>query len=315
MVVVTYNSANDIRGCLRSALAAGAEVLVVDNGSRDGTLSILESEFPDTQVLENPLNGYARAANLGFRNSQQDLVVLSNADVIYPADSLEHMLDYMAARPEIGVVGPQQVFENGRWQRSWGTEPGIVEALLELSGFTTLHNALRRAIWPLRLDRRPADVGFVDGAVMVIRRAAWESVNGLDQSFPFYAEESDFCIRVRKRGWRVVAYPDAIVMHKRGGSSTLTGMTVEHHVAAMVRASQALLHKHHHARYCALYFRLKIWFHRVKVVSCQIARAIGTPSVAQSASHALRIHQSYLRHLKPLVARPCDQPSDVARAK
>jgi GT2 family glycosyltransferase len=164
--------------------------------------------------------GYGRAMNLGFRQARSEYVVLSNADVVFPQHSISRLGAFLTDNPGVGVVGPQQVFPDGSWQRSYGDLPGIWSGIKDAVGITSVHNQLRRACWPRQVDRRPKQVPYLDGAVLVVRREAFLQVNGFDEDFFFYAEEADLCQRVRKAGWNVVFLPEVRVMHVRGGSTT-----------------------------------------------------------------------------------------------
>lgn len=260
VIVVTYNSTEDVRACLDSIIASGARPVVVDNGSQDDTLQVLHSEYPCVNLLLDPHNSYARAANLGISNSNSRIAIVSNADVVYPENAIAAMVDYISHHTDIGVLGPQQVYPDGSWQRSWGLTPGLCESLVELLGFTSLYNAIRRTLWPGQLNRRPTHVGYLDGAVLVINRDAFDAVDGFDPDFPFYAEEADLCMRMRKAGWKVVALPMVEVVHRRGGSSTKADMLPARHVAVMVEASEKLIRKHYGERYLSWYLRIKRLF-------------------------------------------------------
>jgi hypothetical protein len=199
------------------------ELIVVDNGSQDDTLKIIEKEIDlDIKVIMNEKNvGYSGAINKGKRATNARLLVISNADVEFQSDTLNILVSYMYQHPDIGVLGPQQVFPDGRWQRSYGDVPGLLCSIKNLLGITSAKHFLRTLTWPwFRWDRRPCQVGYIDGAVMAIRREAFEAVGGFDENFFFYGEDVDFCMRLRKAGWKVVFHPEVRVIHVRGGSST-----------------------------------------------------------------------------------------------
>jgi len=220
-VVITYNSRLYIENCLNSLLLAGSNVVVVDNGSSDGTPDLVKDKFPSVTVIENQVNlGYSAAVNLGAAVIKSDIFVVCNADVVYPNESIRQLTMFMSEHPDVGAAGPQLIFPDGTWQMSYGHTPGIGETLQRVIGLTSLHHWVRRLCWPRRLDRRPKEVGCVIGAVMAIRRRAFLSLNGWDEDFHFYAEDTDFCMRLRKTGWRVMFVPSIDVVHVGGASST-----------------------------------------------------------------------------------------------
>ncbi len=297
VVVVSYNSAQDIRACLDSILASGCRALVVDNGSSDATLHILATEYPPVNVFTNPANGYARAANLGFAHSDSELVIVCNADIVFPDGSMRRLFEYLASHEDIGVLGPQQVYPDGSWQRSWGVTTGLGEAVLELLGFTTLYNAVRTVLWPFRLNQRAVNVGYVDGAVMIIRRSAFNAVEGFDATFPFSAEETDFCIRVRRAGWKIVSLPSVRVTHRRGGSSALLGWSTGRQAAAMLDGTDRLLRKYHGPLYSATYFAIKYVFNAYMTLLCRVCSRMIPGSLRARLQQKSRLHHSYCLQL------------------
>ena len=298
VIVVSFNSAQDIRACVSSVLSNGATPIVVDNGSTDGTLNILADEFPQVRVVQNQKNSYARAANIGFANTAGDVAVLSNADVVYPTDSISRLCAYLNAHRRIGVLGPQQVYPNGSWQRSWGMATSIPEALTELLGIASLNSAARRAMWPVRANRRSLNVGYVDGAVMLIRRLAYDSVGGFDERFPFSSEDTDFCVRVREDGWGVVCLPTVDVIHRRGGSSSCQGWTLDRHVAVLLEGTRIFLEKYHGTAFTRFYFNIKRLSNWILMALCEAGSGVAPASLRGHLKQKARIHRSYCNHLR-----------------
>lgn len=219
VVIVTYNSARHIGPCLDSIRLNGATAIVVDNGSQDATEQIVRG-YEEAQFVPAGGNlGYGRSINLGFQRTTGEFVVLSNPDIVYAPGSIEVMVEYLRSHPEAGIVGAQQTFPDGSWQRSYGDLPSIGSGLKDALGYTSLQHWIRRIAWPRKLDRKPKEVPYVDGGVLVVRRTAFEEMGGFDELFYFYADESDLCARMHKAGWKVVFVPSAQVIHARGGDS------------------------------------------------------------------------------------------------
>ena len=256
-VVVSYNSEAYIRGCLDSLKSNGAAIIVVDNGSSDRTLEIIEKEYSDVITLMNPANGYAKALNLGLRRATGQFVLLSNADVIYPLNSIKPMIQHLKSQTNVGLVGPQQITGDHSWQRSYGSLPGPLEGIEDLLGVTTLRSWIRRVCWPWRVDRKPRQVPYLDGAVLLVRREIALAVGGLDESFSFYGEEVDFCVRIHDSGWKVVFVPDAQVLHFRGGSSTKIDGIREKYVRLLLRAKLQLVSRFYSSPVTFLYVLLE----------------------------------------------------------
>ncbi|GFN23664.1 hypothetical protein TAMC210_19810 [Thermanaeromonas sp. C210] len=142
-------------------------------------------------------------------------------------------------------MGPQQVFPDGKWQRSYGDIPGPLSSIKNILGITSSKHLLKALTWPwFRWDRKPREVGYIDGAVMAIRREAFEAVGGFDEDFFFYGEDVDFCMRLRKAGWKVVFLPEAKVIHVRGGSSTKV-CPDDRFLKLQVQSNMLFLRKHY----------------------------------------------------------------------
>jgi GT2 family glycosyltransferase len=220
-VVVTHNSEKHIVACVDSLLAEGAIPIVVDNESSDSTIRLVKKRFPQVKVITAGGNrGYGTSVNKGFRETSGAFVLLSNSDVIYPGDSLQRLVQFLRDNPDVGLVGGQLLFPNGNWQRSYADLPGLWSGFKAAVGITTFQRACRTWLWPVRVDRKPKDVPYVDGAVLLVRREAFEAVRGFDESFFRYGDECDLCARMQKVGWRTVFCPAAQIIHARGGDST-----------------------------------------------------------------------------------------------
>lgn len=223
IVIIGYNSQGFILRLLPTISACRTtEVILVDNASDDDTVQTVSERFSWVKVIANPVNkGYAFAVNIGVSNASHPNLLVINADVEFHPGSIDVMADYLANHPSVGLLGPQQVFPGGGWQRSYGQVPGIKEGLQFLAGITSMRHLLRKVAWPhCRVDRRTREVSYVDGAVLLFRKTAWQEVGGFDENFFFYTEEADFCYRLHKAGWKIVFLPSAQVVHVRGGSST-----------------------------------------------------------------------------------------------
>ncbi|MGA9565863.1 MAG: glycosyltransferase family 2 protein [Candidatus Korobacteraceae bacterium] len=309
VIVVSFNSAQDIRACVSSIISSGGVPVVVDNGSTDETLQILADDFPQVRVLRNRRNSYSCAANIGLANTAGDVVILSNADVIYPPNSISRLCTYVNSHGRIGVLGPQQVFPDGSWQRSWGMVPGIMEALCEFFCITTLYNATRRGLWPVRVNRRTLNVGYVDGAVMTIRRRAFDSIRGFDERFPFSSEDTDFCLRARRAGWQVVALPTFDVVHRRGGSSRCQGWSADRHAAVLLEGTRIFLDKYHGTPFTGLYFNIKRLSSWMLMVLCEAGSRVAPQARRGRLREKARIHRSYCDQLRTTDTNlPVDSP-------
>ncbi len=245
VVVVTLDGREMTLACLDS-VGPGAgglehEIIVVDNGSTDGTPAAVRGRFPGARVLENGANrGYGPAANQGMRESRGRCVLLLNNDARAPAGGLRTLVEFLDASHDAAMVGPQLMHEDGRTQHSFDAEPSLATELLNKS--------LLRRLMPGRFPGRltplsgPTDVPNLVGACLMVRRAAMDELGPFDETFFYLYEETDWCRRARARGWRVVVHPGVRVVHLQGRTRERMRVRakVEH-----ARSLFAYFRKHH----------------------------------------------------------------------
>ncbi|HLB11432.1 MAG TPA: glycosyltransferase family 2 protein [Dehalococcoidia bacterium] len=228
VVIVSYNVADLLRGCLRSVYASRGvehEVWVVDNCSSDGSAALVAREFPQAQLLVSDCNGgYAYANNLALRRARGDYLLLLNPDTVVQPDALAEMVAFMESRPDVGMVGPKLVRDDGSLdlacRRSF---PSPAVSFYRMAGLSRRFPRSRRFgrynLTYLDPDQE-AEVDSVVGAFMMVRRQAVEQVGLLDESFFLYGEDLDWAMRVKKAGWKVVYNPRVVVLHRKASSST-----------------------------------------------------------------------------------------------
>ena len=212
IVIVNYNTRKLLADCLRSieAHCPEAEVVVVDNASRDGSAEMLRAEFPGVILVTSDVNlGFAGANNAGLARCRGEFVVLLNSDTVLEDDGLTRCAGWMRDNPEVGALSPRLVGFDGHPQRCLHRFPS-------LGG--KVRDALRLAPGP-GSEPEPSDAGWLAGTALMIRRAALEGLGGaLDDRFFMYWEDADLSIRLRRAGWRLAAYPGAHVRHFGGAS-------------------------------------------------------------------------------------------------
>jgi GT2 family glycosyltransferase len=199
------------------------EITVVDNASTDNSLKMVRTEFPEVRLIENTRNlGFARACNQGIDISQGRYVMLLNSDARVENDALRLLVRFADANPEAGIIGPKVLNPDGSLQYSCRRFPTLAAGLFRHSFLGCLfpHNPYTRdylmADWH---HREPQDVDWVSGAAMLIRKGLLEDVGLLDERFYMYCEDVDLAYRAREKGWSVVYFPEAVVVHAKGRSS------------------------------------------------------------------------------------------------
>jgi GT2 family glycosyltransferase len=254
IVIVTYNSASQIDACLASLSAhppsVDHETLIVDNASPDGTAEAVRQRWPGVRVIDAGANvGFARANNVGIRQTSGDLVLLLNPDTVVPAGALDTLIASLDARPDAASVGPRLVDASGRAELSFGAMIGPLAELRQKLLVTGADcGAPFVGSYVNRLTRRAREVDWVSGACLLVRRADAEAAGLLDERYFMYAEDVDFCAAIRARGRRVLFTPDAQVVHLRGRSVASMPRATE----AAYRRSQLAFYSKHHPRWVRL---------------------------------------------------------------
>lgn len=243
VVVINYDSGDHLRNCISNLAAAAegvwAEFFVVDNSSQDGSLDGIEELVPETKVIKNVQNrGYGRACNQGFAATPAPFVCFLNPDIVPEAGSLACLLDAIVQRPEAGIVGPRLNNPDGSCYPSGRVVPSLRVAVGHaVFGIFNDDNRFTRAYKMLDMDRsEERDVDWVSGAAMLVRREAFEQVEGFDEGFFMYVEDLDLCARMRQAGWKAVYYPKAQMLHHVAGSSRREPYKmIRHHHFSLIR--------------------------------------------------------------------------------
>lgn len=249
IIIVNWNGDPYLRGCLESlyarGLAGGTEVLVVDNGSEDGSPELVQRSFPQVTLVETGANlGFARAANLGWRRARGEYVLFLNPDTLILEGTLDQALTYLRSRPAVGVLGVKLLNPDGSLQVSCWNFLSLTTLMLD--------NLLRVPLVPRPLAGRylyrfwdhgeTREVDWIFGAFLLFRRHVLEEVGGFDEDYFMYGEDMDLCYRVRQRGYDVVYYPAAAIVHygNRSGEKGWAGGRE----AEVVRTELTFLRKH-----------------------------------------------------------------------
>jgi N-acetylglucosaminyl-diphospho-decaprenol L-rhamnosyltransferase len=219
VVVVTYNALPWIEQCLASV--PGQELIVVDNGSSDGTPAFVRERFPRALVIEQENRGLAAGWNRGLAVASGDYHLLLNADAWVVGDGLRRLVEVMERLPRAGIVGPLVHGPDGRLQRSVRGFPTLWRLATEYFFLRKLAPRSRafNAFYAGGFDYdRECEAEFLMGAALLVRPEAAAQVGPLDESFFLFSEEVDWCYRFRQAGWSVVFTPEAEVIHVGGAA-------------------------------------------------------------------------------------------------
>jgi len=223
VIIVSFNSASYLVPCLESiyAHAGGAEldVVVVDNDSSDGSAELVERHFPSVRVIRNENRGFAHANNRGFEATGSPYVLFVNPDVEIREGTFADLLEQLAVRPRVGLIGCRQLTEDGQVYPTIRRFPAPLRSLCEALGSERFPV---RASWmgereldPMAYEREsPCD--WLTGSFMLARRVAVEDAGLMDERFFLFSEETDLCAGVADGGWEVRYLPAMTIFHDFG---------------------------------------------------------------------------------------------------
>jgi GT2 family glycosyltransferase len=252
IVIINWNTKNLLLQCLEAvyqmAGAVETEVFVVDNGSADGSGTALKERFPGVTLIENQINlGFAKANNQALSLSKGDYLLLLNPDTRVKTGAIERLVSFMEDHSEAGAAGPQLLHPDGTKQNSIANFPSLATELL--------NKRFLRWLFPKKFPgkekdyREPLEVDSVIGACMMVRRDAMEQVGLLDEDYFLFLEETDWCYRLKKAGWKIYHIPQAEVYHFQGKSAETN---VEMAKIEYYRSRYRFFRKHYGNVRCAL---------------------------------------------------------------
>ena len=201
------------------------ELIIVDNGSSDDTIAMLNREFPAVRLIQNDRNmGFARPINQALRASQGNYMLALNPDTIILPGAINELVQYLEAHPDVGICGPKVLNRNGTLQKA--CRRGVSRpwaAFSYFSGLSSLfpHSKFFGGYLLNYLDEDEVhEVDGISGSCMLIRRQVVQQIGYLDERFFAYQEDADYCFQAKKAGWKIIYLPTAQIIHfgGQGGS-------------------------------------------------------------------------------------------------
>lgn len=233
IIIVNYNTKEDLRNCLESVYHAQADLniqtIVIDNNSKDGSAEMVETSFPDVELIANKDNvGFVAANNQGLRRADGRYILLLNPDTILYNDTLKKSVEYMDKRPDVGCLGIKTLTTDGDVFPNGATFPSEIKTLArlfmlkEILPNTWIKRYLSQVLGghvSIYADRNEGrDVDMVGGFYMFLRSDVVRHVGELDEAYWADIEDSDYCFRLKQAGWKVVYWPGADLIHIGGRS-------------------------------------------------------------------------------------------------
>lgn len=228
IIIVSYNTRDLLIQAVSSVFAVTAEhpaeIVVVDNGSTDGSLDAIRDSYPAVKTIGNQHNvGFAAACNQGIRATVAPLILLLNSDARLTAEAFTAMIDCIESDQRCAAAGCAMVdFDGASRTNTWVFLNPLNQAIEYLVPATSLNcRCLQRTRKPV-LDRRQCDssVDWIDAGCMMLRRTAVEEIGLFDERFFMYSEDEDLCFRLRQQGWSICYSAAGSAAHLGGASSS-----------------------------------------------------------------------------------------------
>ncbi|MFN3689562.1 MAG: glycosyltransferase family 2 protein [Fimbriimonadales bacterium] len=261
--IVNWNTRDLLRACLRSIYRYPPpepfEVIVVDNASADGSAAMVTREFPQATLISNTANlGYAHGNNQALQRAQGEFVLLLNPDTEVFETTLGNALAFLRAHPEAGAIGAKQLFPDGRVQPSIRGFPTPANLLFEITGLARLFPRSRRLGGYRMRWFTYATLAEVDqpmATFLMTRRAVIEQVGLMDEAFPLFFNDVDWCYRIKQAGWKIYFVPEVQILHHGGASTRQVRLSA---IRESHRALEAFYRKHYRAQLNPLLYALCI---------------------------------------------------------
>ena len=259
IVILNWNGKDVIFECLKSLEKLdypNYEIVVVDNGSTDGSCELLEKGYPDIKLVKNRENlGVAQGINIGVKHSTGEYVLLLNNDTIVDESLLKELLKVLENGDDVGLVGPK-IYYFDYPQRIWAAGGGKINwhtGDVRLSGGDEIDKGQYESI---------TELDYVSGCALLTSKELFHKIGYMDESFFAYFEETDWCVRASNEGYRLLYVPKARMWHKvRASSRNISGF----HEYQMTRNMFWFLKKHLdktlYRKFLVYFFLFKLWYH------------------------------------------------------
>jgi GT2 family glycosyltransferase len=223
--IVTYKARDWLAGCLDSihenTQLAEYEIIVVDNGSQDGTEELLSQNYPQVRFIGNDNNlGYTRPMNQALQSAQGEYLMQINPDTKVLPGAIDKLLSFMDENSQLGICGPKVLNRDGSFQKQCRRgEPrpfAMISYFLRLSSLFPGSEVFGAYLLEYEDEDAIIEVDALSGSCMLIRKEVIDEIGYLDDQFFAYQEDTDICTRARQAGWKVCYYPEAQIIHYGG---------------------------------------------------------------------------------------------------
>ncbi len=233
VIVINYRRPNLTIECLRSLEPDMRDhtdrcCAIIDNGSDDDSAEAIERAVAENgwtgwaRMLRSPINGgFAAGNNLGMRSVEAERYMLLNSDACVTPGAIDALLDVFERRPDVGMVGPRIEGPDGRPHDSCFRFRTPISEFLRAARTGVFDRALNRFVVAANQPGASVEAQWISFACVMIRRAVVEQIGPMDEAYFMYFEDIDYSRQMRRRGWNILHEPAALVVHSKGGTSSV----------------------------------------------------------------------------------------------
>lgn len=222
IIILNWNTRGLLRQCLKGLkmfnYGLEYEIIVVDNGSKDGSVEMMKDEYSDVKLIKlNKNYGHSVGNNIGIAEAKGKYLMLLNTDVFFlDGGAIKKMFEYMEANPQVGIVGPKLLYADGMVQMSCFNRPTPAISAYRrtfLKKFSFIQQQIDKYLMKDWDHNENKEVDWLQGSCLMVRRSAMEKVGVLDKKYFAYFGDTDWCERFQKASFKVMYLADASAIH------------------------------------------------------------------------------------------------------
>lgn len=287
VIIVNYNVKYFLEVCLHSVLRATegmeAEVIVVDNNSKDDSCEMVKEQYPAVKLIENKENaGFSKANNQGVAIAKGEYILFLNPDTVMPEDMLHKLTAYMDAHPEAGSIGPKLIDGKGQFAPDGKKSfPTLSVAIFKTTGINKVfkNSPYFNKYYAVHVkEDETAEVDVLSGCCMMVRSSILQEIGGaFDEDYFMYCEDVDLAYRIQKSGYKNIYYPETVLIHYKGESTRKATLS---YVRIFNEALSKFVKKHYSkssARMFVLFINVGIVLRAILGVAKQVLKVLRMP--------------------------------------
>ncbi len=263
VIIVSYNTLKILDECLKSLSQSkniyDINIIVVDNGSTDGTVEYLYNKRQTIDAINNNINiGYGKAINQALGKVKSRYTIISNSDIIFNDETIPGMIEMLRKNNKYAMIGPKLIYKNGTRQISIRLKPSLLNSILQLIFISKIYYVYKETVLTV-FHKKMVKVDCISGALFAGRTNALKAVGGFDERFKFYSEDVDLCLKIAENKWKVGYTNIANAIHAHGASSFKKVGQKSIFVCKQIVAKTMLYQKWFSMRKV----RILIWLHKI----------------------------------------------------